>query len=723
MRNKITELQTEKEAGMVMGTNGSSIVSKRSVERIYYKEPHFFRHFVKSSPRRAPLINRGYWLRMFAIEHTVTGFLKEVTGRPKLVINFGCGFDPLVFQLLSQNPSLCEDTIFVEIDHRKMMLEKWEAIQRSPELRELIPDAVSSSVGGPVIRAKQYIGIGCDLGNLSELERMLKSEVDTSEYSILCTAEVALTYMAVKAADALISWAARLGNDTQFGLLEQFFPDGPDHPFARTMVAHFTKWRAPIQSIHKYPTLTQQEQRFLKVGWKQARARSLWEAWSDPSFIDAETRASLDQFEAFDEWEEIALFASHYFLLRASTRATASNSNDEAIINTTTELLDTQPRMTANFTAGPTHHKRFGALFSFGDQIGFHAGLGQQARLSSTDTYVQSDAAYAAVKCVPPESLPARVCHSITQMSNNRYLLVGGRTAPSKALNDTWLMEGDTWRQSCPFPTASFRHSATAIMLPTGEEGVLVYGGKSSNGTVSGEFFLWRNNSGIETWTVLSKNGGSCMPRFGSVMSSIGKGRGVLTGGMSQDGLVLDDFWTWQIFTDDTGDIYIRLTDEKARLEGFHPQISKWVSRFGSTAHRLGESLVLIGGIAVDGCIPHEYEVLTLDLSVFEYEDTSEISVLMSWRSPVHARPLLVGHSSIPVGGGRILIVGGGAVCFAFGTYWNNGTWVLSSGSSYIRDNEWRMLRPSTDPSVPRTVGDDQLSKLEHFTASTGIGN
>ncbi|EZF33055.1 hypothetical protein H109_02748 [Trichophyton interdigitale MR816] len=697
--SKTNELQTEKEAGMVMGTNGSSIVSKRSVERIYYKEPHFFQHFVNSSPRRAPLINRGYWLRMYAIEHTVTEFLKEATGRPKLVINFGCGFDPLVFQLLSQNPGLCENAIFVEIDHSKMMLEKWEAIQRSPELKELIPDAVSSSEGGPVIRAKQYIGIGCDLGNLSELEQTLKSEVDTSECSILCTAEVALTYMAVKAADALISWAARLSDDTQFGLLEQFFPDGPDHPFARTMIAHFTKWRAPLQSIHIYPTLVQQEQRFLKVGWKQARARSLWEAWSDPSFIDAKTRASLDQFEAFDEWEEIALFASHYFLLSASTRATASNKNDEAIVNTTTGSLDTQAQITANFKAGPTHHKRFGALFSFGDQIGFHAGLGQRTRLSSTDTYVQSDAPYAAVKCVPPESLPARVCHTITQMSNNRCLLVGGRTAPSKALNDTWLMEGDRWRQSCPFPTASFRHSATAVILPSGEEGVLVYGGKSSNGTVSGEFSLWRNNSGIETWTVLSKNGGSCMPRFGSVMSSIGMGRGVLAGGMSQDGLVLDDFWTWQISADDTGEIYIRLTDEKARLEGSHPQISKWVSRFGSTAHRLGKSLVFIGGIAVDGCIPHEYEVLILDLSVFECDDTSKLSVPMAWRPPVHARPLLVGHSSISVGGGRILIVGGGAVCFAFGTYWNNGTWALSSGSSCTGDNEWRMLQSSLDPS------------------------
>lgn len=73
-------------------TNNSSIVSKRSVERLYYPdEPHFFRYFVKKPQRRAPLINRGYWLRMKAIEHVIHDFLIEPSDRPKVVINLGCG--------------------------------------------------------------------------------------------------------------------------------------------------------------------------------------------------------------------------------------------------------------------------------------------------------------------------------------------------------------------------------------------------------------------------------------------------------------------------------------------------------------------------------------------------------------------------------------------------------------------------------------------------------
>ena len=85
------EMQIEKNAGLVMATNNSSMVSKRSVEKLYLPEPHFFRYFVKKAIRRAPTINRGYWLRMHAIEWVVQQFLERPTDQEKVIINFGCG--------------------------------------------------------------------------------------------------------------------------------------------------------------------------------------------------------------------------------------------------------------------------------------------------------------------------------------------------------------------------------------------------------------------------------------------------------------------------------------------------------------------------------------------------------------------------------------------------------------------------------------------------------
>lgn len=73
-------------------TNNSSIVSKRSVERLYFPhEAHFFRYFVKKPQRRSPLINRGYWLRMRAIDQVVRQFLEQDSKKQKVVINLGCG--------------------------------------------------------------------------------------------------------------------------------------------------------------------------------------------------------------------------------------------------------------------------------------------------------------------------------------------------------------------------------------------------------------------------------------------------------------------------------------------------------------------------------------------------------------------------------------------------------------------------------------------------------
>lgn len=77
---------------LIMDTNKSSIVSKRSVEKLYYDgEPEYFRYFVSKFKRRSPLINRGYWLRMKAIEHGVSRFLAEQTSKRKVVVNLGCG--------------------------------------------------------------------------------------------------------------------------------------------------------------------------------------------------------------------------------------------------------------------------------------------------------------------------------------------------------------------------------------------------------------------------------------------------------------------------------------------------------------------------------------------------------------------------------------------------------------------------------------------------------
>lgn len=80
----------------MLPVDNSSIVSKRSVERLYHPdEPHFFRFFVPKFQRRAPLINRGYYLRLKAIDVTLRNFLAQPSPSPsaktKCIVNLGAG--------------------------------------------------------------------------------------------------------------------------------------------------------------------------------------------------------------------------------------------------------------------------------------------------------------------------------------------------------------------------------------------------------------------------------------------------------------------------------------------------------------------------------------------------------------------------------------------------------------------------------------------------------
>lgn len=120
--------------------------------------------------------------------------------------------DPLAFQLLETEKSICDNTTFVDIDYEKLMGIKTSVIQQTEELKSTLGDIkVYSDPSSVLLRASHYVAVGCDLKNLKKLEEALKEVLGPSPVSILCIAEVSLTYMDVQSADALISWFPTLG--------------------------------------------------------------------------------------------------------------------------------------------------------------------------------------------------------------------------------------------------------------------------------------------------------------------------------------------------------------------------------------------------------------------------------------------------------------------------------------------------------------------------------
>ncbi|KAJ6036906.1 LCM-domain-containing protein [Penicillium herquei] len=723
--------KAEKDADLVMGTNNSSIASKRSVETIYYPEPHFFQHFVKKPQRRSPIINRGYWLRMQVMAETVRQFIaKAPTDKPKFVLNLGCGYDPLPFILLSEEHKSMRSghTVFVDIDYEKLMVHKKNAIRQTPEITDVLGDVEFGSDEDAIqIHSSRYRAVGCDLKNLKKLEDVLRNSIlPSTECSVLFLAEVSLTYMDVHSANEVVKWASKLTNDVQFCILEQFFPDGPEHPFAKTMMTHFNKVGAPLFSIHEFPSLAEQEQRFRNAGWAEAKARTLWDLWSDDTFVPESVRVGLDAYEAFDEWEEFALFASHYFLLIASNNSEGlkqANENSHAIL-----AGQEMSNISEKFVLKPhcpiekRGRRRYGALVPGGkenDIIRHHGGQGEQNRLSSTDVYTPGDADESQ-NTSPSRDIPARMCHTITSLNDRTgtCLLIGGRTSPGAPLDDCWLKQDNSWRQVHSLPEPRFRHNATQISVNDDSGSILVYGGKTKENVILGSLLLW-NEKDDEGWQKVDTIGPQPEARFGASFAKINDSFGVLFGGIRHNGTILEDFWTWTLSRKIDGSWQVEYVDLTQYVQESSPRLFQYLSRFGATLNTISTGLVVAGGIVPRQLISADTEILLLDTKgILESSKVTtpcsqplicSIGLGSAFAGP---RPLLTGHVSCNLESDNVLFLGGGATCYAFGTFWTEGTWSLEPQGSE-KENSWALVVPKkeTPITVVKTKSKKQLTK------------
>lgn len=630
--------------------------------------------------------------------------------------------DPLAFQWLSKSDTSSTNAVFVDVDYPQLIEQKSQMISMTPELCEIVaPTKISDDGKDVYYSSEKYYAVGCDLSDTRKLESVLATILDLSQALILCTAEVSMTYMPVDAADNLIKWASGIGdgesifvfqeaanwqeNKVQFCLLEQYLPGGEDHPFASKMLSHFESLKTPLRNILHYPQLRDLEQRFHQLGWSQVKARTLWEIYCDKDFVTREDSSRLNQKEAFDEWEELVLFASHYFLLVASTRPISkqdrAGSGDQHV-----EPLDSALDVLITTATAPDvkidPKRRFGAIIPYNNGFAHHGGLDSRTRSATVDKYVFYPTESVGANQSgwnelpdPPESLQrqmprARMCHTITSLSEH-CLLVGGRTSPTDILLDCWTFSDGGWMETNPLPFALFRHSAAHVQVVQSgqkQDAVLIYGGKLSATAVSNTWLLWQKHTG---WTRLPVVGAKPTARFGACFTSTESGQGVLLGGMDEDGTILQDHYEWSIVADEQG---FHVLCHNFRIADPHIGPARFIDRFGAVLNSSRLGLLLIGGVSHE-IIPRDYEILKLILQ--ETEDGTRVYKAKAVTVDVAlARPLLIGHDVL-ARYDEVFIVGGGAVCFSFGTFWNTA---LMRVSPNVREQTIFIKKLTTPPAT-----------------------
>ena len=432
------------------------------------------------------------------------------------------------------------------------------------------------------------------------------------------------------------------------------------------------------------------------------RADSLWDIWRDGQVFCPEERYSLRSVETFDEHEEFALFATHYFLL------TASSIGNEKVQSSIPRLPGDVFHLEEFPTISKLSPRRDGVAYEIqGEALAYHGGDDGRSRLATVQIYLNKDKPDVKIEAQQMRISP-RKYHTITKLgSSNDCLLVGGRDSPEKALRDCWLRKNGRWERVGDLPIPLFRHSATLVSNadnngPHTHPGVVVFGGKTRHDQDSNAWFLWNENQG---WRTLSVAANNASPRFSANLLYFQDQRvGILLGGMTSSEVVANEAFAWSI------DENI-LSLSKLDVGSFY-RAGQRPFRFGAVFTQHLNFLLLLGGIAEQG-LPRASpegtgDVLTFELSSLRDHHGKPLFRYIPYGSPTMVnsdirQPLLIGHSAI-VQDDIVHIIGGGAICFSFGSFMNSTSWHILRKNGMRFDVSIGLLKELNKTAVHNSV-------------------
>lgn len=677
----------------VQGTNNSSIVSKRSVEKLYQpilnpKLSSWFEIFVPKGKRRSPAINRGYWIRMESIKQLILKISNKSENQNKRIniVNLGCGFDPLPFQLLEEFPHL--NFNFLDIDYPDLVANKLGMIERSSEILNIIGDKTNPIHNSIKFNTDIYKLIGCDLKNSVQYKEILNSLISESDINIFI-AEVSLAYMKPEHANEIIEISSNFHN-SHFLILEQILPIDKYHSFSRKMLYHFSHLRSPLQCVEHYPKPVDQINRFLNW-FPHVEIENLLGNWE--LLVDFETKCKISEIESFDEWEEYIIFCQHYVIVHATNCdnnpylyvGKGDRKNNNLNIN---ELQDNQLfiedtitlSLDENFMNDQVDYKKlelkFPAVSDYEDgKFLIHGGLSQ----TRTDDLLVCDTKDGSIsqasKSKPlaseRESVGpcARMCHTFTSMGNNQYLIIGGRGRPDQVFNDVYklnytsnftewtllaALSGDYNQRS--------RHSAVKLA----ESQVLIFGGLQKSVESIGNKLFTIYDIATETTIPLlvdydndnEATASTMIPNLSSCTMTYNESTGI---GYICGGVIEHDS------PEVNNKLYKFSVDiEQAKVTVDVIMEHQFFARIGCHGKLLDDKLIIIGGVSLTEIHDRFTSIITFNFQTQQFK-LVEISQSI-WQS--HP-PVFIGFGTADKSEGQLTVVSGGAVCYSFGSSYN----------------------------------------------------
>ncbi|XP_022536214.2 tRNA wybutosine-synthesizing protein 4 [Astyanax mexicanus] len=649
----------------VQGTNDSSVVSKVSAAAQGYFQDDLLQHFVCKVSRRAPLINRGYYVRWQAVDHCVKGFLRvteNCAGRQ--ILSLGAGFDSLYFRLHAEGA--LERVVVFEVDFPDVTRRKAALIKGNDRLKDALPDWNHLEPTGPVcVSSAQYKLLGVDVRTEREVEEGLRVAGLQWDRPTLVLSEVVLTYMETKWSDAVIGWAARSLSQALFVMYEQI---RPDDPFGRVMQNHFLKLNSKIHALCQYPDTSAQTKRFLQQGWEKCTCLDMNQFYF--SLLSQDEQERVENMEPFDEFEEWHQKCSHYFILSASKGSLTSSAlleppKESPVPWMVPKLEDFS--IEALPLAGAPCVEAVGMASSVLEPglLLLSGGFGRGGRDTAAMVLIREQTEWTRATVELEGDKGVRLYHTLTSVPGWGAVVTGGRTSPLNPIDSvlkvthhlsdqpdsrTVLLSVEKMVCTGQAPKPRWRHTAT-LLNHKGKNYLFVFGGRTEKEPVLGDaHFLCLED---QHWTDARVPLEGCFPEPRHSHSACAyRGGVVIFGGLGRGGVPLGDVM-W-LNDSPTGFVW-----KKVQLR---PAL---VPRYSHSAHVIGENLVVVGGVwlQADGVPGVAVINLTTGSNIEVTIDTSSVP----WPLMLHSfcSELLDSDRT------EVVLIGGGGNCFSFGTHLN----------------------------------------------------
>ncbi|XP_026888835.2 tRNA wybutosine-synthesizing protein 4 isoform X2 [Electrophorus electricus] len=679
-----------KQDAAVQGTNDSSVVSKVSAATQGYFHDEFLQHFVCKSLRRAPLINRGYYVRWKAVDHCVKQFLHVTDScSRRQILSLGAGFDSLYFRLHAEKA--LQRAVVFEVDFPDVSRRKAALIRGSSRLKDALSDwdlsSQTDSAAGPVyVSSAQYNLLGLDLRNGRMAEEVLRVAGLQHNIPSLVLSEVVLTYMETSWSDAVIGWVAGILPQALFVMYEQICPDDP---FGKVMQSHFLKLNSKIHALCQYPDTAAQTQRFLQKGWDKSVCMDMNQFYFSLAEVERERMEKLEPFDEFEEWHQKC---SHYFILTASKGPLTS----PALLSPATE--SPIPRMVpkleaisvaARPIAGTPCVEGAGMASTLLEPslLLLTGGYGRGGRNTGAVALIRGEAGWRCALAELNGERDVRMYHTLTSVPGWGAVVIGGRTSPRNPIDsilrithclsdehDPKTMQLSVEKMVCTGegPKARWRHTTT--LLSQGDRNLLfVFGGHTERESVLGDaHFLCLEK---QHWMDIPVEGSFPEPRHSHSACACGEGL-VMFGGLGGGGVPLGDA------------VLLKPTPAGFCWERLHLQPAL-VPRYSHSAHVIGENLVVVGGVWLQADRVPGVAVINLATggSIEVSIDTSSVP----WPLMLHS----FCSELLDPDGAELVLIGGGGNCFSFGMHLNAHPVILDLRPVLQNSTQLLHCRPS----------------------------